>query len=35
MFFGVPMIYAYVIMHCSYSREAIGEVIHAHLEYTL
>ena len=35
MFFSVPAIDAYIIMYCNYSREAISNVIHAHLQYIL
>ena len=35
MFFGVPAVVAcFVVYHC-YSREAIGDVIHAYSEYIL
>ena len=35
MFIGVSAIDAHVILYCCDSREAIGDVIHAHLEYVL
>ena len=33
MLIGVLVIDAYVTMYHNYSREAIGDVIHVHLEY--
>ena len=35
MFFCVHSIDAYVIVYCYNSREAIDDLIHAHLEYIL
>ena len=35
MFLGVPAIVAYVLVYCTFSMEAISDVIHVDLEYIL